>query len=399
MQMLQSLIPSVFGPSLESILEQLADDESRVTFLRNLYKPGRTEIADKILDLQENYTIMLQEADHALKKGRIVRFLEMAKKYVDTRINSGLEKVADTVIAWDNLEIGTYTMDKLSKVEQEDNWRRPLVHASRVAKHFGMQEKNTELLERLLELQKKKNTEYWRITETLIELDRYDEVINIYIQNNDLPQAFAVAESHLHDRVKEIAELILNNYEKNSGSDSDENGDKVRVKIYVHAAKILGKQEQAAQILMDQAKNYKYQGRVQYGYDLLKALMDLEKREEAQDFADKLEQACRAEKGNELDDYDREAIISIHETAGSIRRMKKIYHEMLNIQRIKKGKSSIEILQKAFKETGDTQFRQMQMLEYERSGSYLRAAKLAEELGKRELALTYRQMQTMVHDS
>ncbi len=61
--------------------------------------------------------------------------------------------------------------------------------------------------------------------------------------------------------------------------------------------------------------------------------------------------------------------------------------------------SKLETLQRAFKKTGDRQFKEMQMVEYERSGEYSGAAKAAEELGKKDLALMYKQMQTMVFDS
>lgn len=400
MQMLHNILDSLQSPKLETILAKLSDDQSRLTFLSNLYKPGRTLIADKILDLNEDYTIIQQEADHSLKKGNITRFLDMAKRYVDARIPKELDFVSDKIVKWGNTQIGIYAMNKLAEIEQEDGWRHPLLYAARIAKHFGMQDKNKVFLESLLDLQKKNHTAYWHIAETLIELGKYNEVLDIYLQDdNALSEALAVAKQHMLERVNEIAEKVMENYEKFAKDPELDNNKMVPVKVYVKAAKILGREEQAAQVLIEESASFTVDHRMLYGSNLLIALLDLDKQDEAQAFVSRTEQDLRAQRGEKLNYYDRKQTAIMHERAGNIVRTREIYDEMLFIQRRNNGHPSIETLQEAYKATGDKQYRETEMRELEREGCYSKAAQAAEEIGKKNLAEIYRQMQTMVMDS
>lgn len=68
---------------LDVLLENLHSDENRLRFLRGIYTPGNVEVAERILAISEDSSVIEDEMTHAKKAGDTDRFRSMAKKYIE----------------------------------------------------------------------------------------------------------------------------------------------------------------------------------------------------------------------------------------------------------------------------------------------------------------------------
>ena len=70
--------------TLDVILENLQSDKNRLNFLKKIYTPGNTDVADTILNLDsKNLTVLERELEHSRTKGTVDRFEVLAKKVID----------------------------------------------------------------------------------------------------------------------------------------------------------------------------------------------------------------------------------------------------------------------------------------------------------------------------
>ena len=384
---------------LNPILENLHSNEARLAFLTSIYVPGNVDIADKILTMGEDYSVIEKEMAHAKKTGNTDRFRDMAIKCIDHYVKNDLDiSLRDIVIEWQDSELADYAIEQLtSKPEENRRLENPLGYAIEIAQSFGKEEVAKQNLERLLVLQE--DSEYkFPAGETLEKLGRFSEAIDKYVESTEgrcsrfMDDALRIARENVPERIEEIAQIGFNAYEPETGFES----------IYVECAEILGKTKKAEKTLVKHSEKVKIKDSPRFYAGIVESLVKFGKNKEAKDLVKRVvKNEKKAKKSDTSYSFDRsEELARLYHAIGEIEPIREIYNERIDI-RIRKGhhpSNTLNDIKKVIEMTGDTSFREKELGIYEIQGEYQKAANLANELGKPELAQMYNIMYGQVQE-
>jgi len=386
---------------LDPILENLHSDEARLSFLRSIYVPGNVEVADKILTMREDYSVIEKEVAHAKKTGDTDRFRDIAIKHIDHYVKNDFDiSLRDIIIKWQDSELADYAIEQLtSKSEENRKLEGPLKYAAEIAQSFGKKEVAKQNLERLLALQEKDAKYEFTAGETLEKLGRFSEAIDKYVESAEgkylglIGKALKTARENVPERVEEIAQIGFNAYRPKNGVEN----------IYIECAEILGKTEKAEKTLVKHSKKVKVKDYPRFYARVVESLVKLGKNEEAKDLVRRVvkNEEKIAKKSNTSYSFNRpEELSRLYHAIGEIDPIIEIYNEKIDT-RIREGHHPSNILndiKKVVELTGDTSFREKELSIYEVQGEYQKAANLANELGKPELAKMYNTMHERVQE-
>ncbi len=385
---------------LNSILENLHSDEARLAFLTSIYVPGNTEVADRILNMREDSSVIGKEMAHAKKTGDISRFRYMAIKHIDYHIKHDYDiLLRDMVINWQDPELADYVITQMtSKSEENRRLEGSLKYATEIAQSYGKKEVAKQNLERLLAIQEKDTKFKFPAGETLKKLGRFSEAIDKYVESAKgrcsgfMGDALNIAKEHVPKRVKEIAQIGFNAYEPKTGFEN----------IYVECAEILGEIETAEEILVKRSKEVSVKNSPRSYARIVESLVKLGKNKEAKDLVRRVvKNEEKAKKSDTCYLFDRsEELARLYHAIGEINLIREIYNERIDTQ-IREGhhpSHALNNIKKVIKLTGDTSFREKELGIYERQGEYQKATNLANELGKPELAQVYNTMYKRVQE-
>lgn len=382
---------------LDVLLENLHSDDSRLHFLRNVYTPGNTEVADRILAMSGDSSVIEKEIAHARQAGDVGRFRQMAKRHIDYHVRHDFDILLRAiVIGWQDPELADYAIQKMtSKPEDNRKLEEPLEYAAEIAQAFGKEEVARQQLERLVALQDRDSKYRFPAAQTLVKLGRFDEAIDRYLEECDglawISDALKLAREHSPARVTEVAQRGFDQYKSGSGFEG----------LYVECARQVGQTRAAEKTLLRYAQTMKIDNPPSFYEKLVKALVQLNHVEEARQVVERVAQHEEQVKSSERRyEFDRPAELAIlYHAIGQTDAVRNIYAERIDI-RIREGydhSNVINDINRAIELTGDrATFLEKRMLLHEKHGKYEQASKLAAELRKPKLAENYRQMHQMV---
>jgi len=379
---------------LDTILGNLHSDEARLTFLRSIYVPGNTDVADRILSMSTNSSVIEKEIEHARQVGDTDRFVTMAKKEIDFHVDNGFKNLLkDRVIRWQDVDVADYAIARMTSVPEDNRILEfSLEYVAEIAQAFGKEEFAKQNLERLLTLQERDSEYKFSVAHTLIKLGRFDEAIDRYLEGgyHDIPSALNVAQEHSPTRITEVAQKGFDDYKQGSGFEE----------FYVECAEIVGKTRQAEKPLLDYAKKVKIESKPRFYDGLVKSLVKLGHEKEAKQLVEKVARHEESEKNSDRHyEFDRpEEMAGLYHAIGETDAVRNIYSERIDT-RIREGgrpSNTLNDIRKIIELTGDNTFREKELALYERQKEYDKAEILATELGKPELAETYSTMHQMV---
>jgi tetratricopeptide (TPR) repeat protein len=384
---------------LDNILTNLHSDKSKLAFLNKIYTPGNIEIADKILTMSEDSSVIEKEMAHAKKTEDTERFKDMARRYIDYCVTNDFNiLLGDIVIKWQDPELAEYAISQMtSKSEEDRKLEDSLEYAAEIAQSFGKEEVAKQNLERLLALQERDAEYKFPAGDTLKKLGRFSEAIDKYVESAEgkcsgvMGNALRIAREKVPERVKEIAQIGFDAYEPETEFES----------IYVECAEILGKTEEVEKTLVKYSKKVKVKDSPGFYAGVVESLMKLGRNKEAKDLVRRV--VKNEEKAKRCDSYysfDRpEELARLYHAIGETDAVKNIYLERIET-RIREGhhpSNAINDINKAIELTGDkATFMEKRFLLHEQQGEYEQASQLAEELGNSKLAESYKTMHQMV---
>lgn len=384
---------------LETIMRILHSDESRLAFLTSIYIPGNTEVADKILTINpENSFILENETAHAKSVGDINRFRDMAKRNIDWYVQNDCDiLLQNKVINWQDSELADYAIELLtSKSKEGRRLEGSLRYAAEIAQSFGKKDVAKQNLEKFLALQERDAKYKFPAGDTLKKLGRFSEAIDKYVESAEgrcsgfMGDALQIARENVPERVKEIAQIGFDAYEPTTGFEE----------IYVECAEILGKTKKAEKILVKYSKSVKVKDAPRFYEGVIKSLVKLGRDQKAKNLVERVRRnEVEAKRSERYYDFDRsEELARLYHAVGEIDAVREIYKERINI-RNREGhhpSNTLHDIKKAIELTGYISFREEEFGVYERQKEYKKAANLANELGKPELAQMYNTMYEMV---
>ena len=387
---------------LNPVLENLHSDKARLAFLKSIYTPGNIEIADRILAMDpKDSSVLSNETDYANQHNLKDRFVNMAKKCIDTRIRDehdgdfALQNIMDWTISWGNEEIAKYGMRKLTS---KSNTKSALIYAAEIAETFNRPAARKKYLESLLSMQEGGEFPF-SAGEILQKLGRFSEAIDKYIASTEgrcsgfMAHALQIAREHVPERLKEVAQKGFDTYTPSTGF----------TRIYVECAEILERTQEAEKTLVKHSKNVKVEDSPRYYEDFVEALIKFGRNQKAKNLVRKVESNEERAKRTLIHySFDRsEELAILYHLVGEIGPIKDIYNERIDT-RIRENhhpSHTLKDIQQAIELTGDTSFREKEFDLYEMQGEYQKAANLAKELGKPELAQAYNTMYEQVQAS
>jgi tetratricopeptide (TPR) repeat protein len=381
--------------TLDTILENLQDNNNRLTFLGRAYTPGNSAIADHILAIGLDSSIIRQELAYAVEHGEEGRVVVMGQHLVDSRIASGHGSLLkDEVIGLGNNTVTDYAIEALGAEGREED---SLETAAELCDSLGDREEvRVSLLERVFNLQMERNggEHPFSPAYTAEMLGRFDEAISLFKRSgyNWLDSALGIAKANVPGRVREIAEAGFNGFVSYDQLH--------RAELYLESARILGKEEEAKVKLEGIADNLAVVRGPNFYKGFVRALVSVGLEEEARGVVAN----CRS----------REVGIEQSETSlgsGDLRHLAELYRDIgdnesaVEIYLLKtdkdfaSGTPSVNYmpdLNAALALNGGTKVLERKALIFERDGKYDQAAVMARHLGKAELAETYEAMHGMV---
>ena len=138
--------------NLKYLLDSIHTKENKLTFLKNIYTPGDTKVADAILKRDPtNYNVIHGEIK--VTDGAGSRFESIARKYVDkytAKDATSAWHISETekVISWGNKKIAKYALSKIK--QNAGKFPTSLEHAADLAEAFCLEKEREEYLEAYL---------------------------------------------------------------------------------------------------------------------------------------------------------------------------------------------------------------------------------------------------------
>ncbi len=381
---------------LDTLLENLHSDENRLRFLRSIYTPGNTKVADRILVLSEDSSVIEREVTHAKKAGDTDRFRDMGREYIDYCVTHGFDiQLRNIVIRWQDPELADYAIAQMtSKSETDRKLEDSFKYSAEIARAFGKEDVARANLERLLALQERDSKYKFPAAQTLKKLGRFDEAIDRYLAcggYGELGNAMDLAREHSSNRVSKVAQRGFDSFDVKNGF----------AEFYVGCAEVLGKTKDAEKVLVKYAKKVKVERSPRFYNDVVKALVSLGQEKVARKLVERVAQHGEQVKASEkYHKFDRsEEMAQLYHTIGETDAVRNIYTKRIET-RIREGhhpSNTINDINKAIELTGDRiTFMKKRLLLHEKQEEYEQASKLATELGKPELAENYMLMHQMV---
>lgn len=383
---------------LDNVLDSLASDESRISFLKQIYSPGNTAIADRIFSLQkgslsESYENILEsELKYAGKESpNGKRFQEIAKKYLDSYFENHHPSLAISHLdKWNNEDLNNYAMQKMQNVvedkESPEHIKSDHLKAlSELAESLGNQELRMNSLEKLLTLQKKNGSP--SVDGTLKKLKRYGEALDNYLANKSYHNAFSLAKEKVPGKSKEIAEEIYSNIECGKGD----------VSLFLDCAEELGKIPEATKKVVEYSKDMKIEGdRPHSYYQLVQGLVKLNEIKMAEEI---VEEVGKSVKENSRREYEQsEDLAKLYDLIGDKDSIKEIYREIFENMVYKKFdlRNWDDMLERSRKILGDKKvFGNEEMRIWEKCANYEDAEKVARGIGNEKMVEIYSKMQNL----
>ncbi|KYK26764.1 hypothetical protein AYK26_04795 [Euryarchaeota archaeon SM23-78] len=377
---------------LDTIMGALHSDEAQLAFLRSIYAPGNTEVADRILAMSEDYSIIEKEITHARESGDTDRFRSMAKRHIDYYVTHDFDiLLRDIVKGWNDPELADYAIVQMtSKPEDDRKLEGPLQYSAEIAQAFGKEDVAQANLERLLALQERDSEYKFPSAQTLKKLGRFDEAIDRYLEAEWTSAAFNLAKEKSPGRLTAIAEIGFNEYKPGSGS----------AEFYVECATQIGKTAQAEKTLVEYAKKVKVDSSPRFYGGVVTALVSLGQEGVARKLVERVAKNEEQVKASDrYYEFDRsEEMAKLYHAIGETDAVRNIYAERIDtrIRERHHPSNALNDIKKAIEFTGDQSFREKELDIFERQREYQKAASLATELGKPELAQVYTTMHDMM---
>jgi len=387
---------------LDNLLGSLHSDKNRLAFLNRVYTPGNVDIADRILDLNPDASILEKEVGYAREHGDANRFTTLARRFIDHYVENNQDiLLRDRVIGWGDPDIADYAVTKLEETGREG----PLEYAGEIAQSFGQADRGRELLERLLAVQMEEKDDYAfsparicvKPASTCVKLGRFDEAIDLFMQSGYhwFDRALTVAREHVPGRVNEIAQRGFDEYAPAFHTQE----------TFVECAEILGKTDEAKKTLAREAKKLKPGSPPRYYQGLVSSLVKLGLGDEARTVVEKVS-AYQFQRAREREEDS--VHVSFHDEQKELARLYEAIGEQAPVKgillaRIDAGLNGgwhpshyTKDIEKGLELTGDPAFLERRLLLLEKEQKYDEASQLAGQLGNSELAESYRTMHQMV---
>lgn len=376
-------------------MDALHSEEAWLAFLRKIYVPGNTDVADRILAMKEDSSVIEKELAHAEQSGDLDRAREMAIQYIDYCVRNNFTSfLRNKVIKWNNSELADYAIEQMtSEFEEERRSEQVLECAAEIAQAFGKQDIATQNLERLLAFQEKDTEHKYRAGTTLKKLGRFGEAIDVYLEEGapwELKSALDLAREHCPNRITEVAQRGFNTFDTKRGF----------WEFYVECAEILDKKNKAERTAVKYARRTKIDDPPRCYEGIVNCLVKFGQDDEAKKLVSRIvrhEEYVR--KGEGYYEFDRPKELAVlHHAVGETAAIRKIYAERID-KRLREGhhpSNTQDDIKKAIELTGDQSFREKELDLLERERDYQKAAALATEIGKPELAQIYSTMYEMI---
>lgn len=378
-------------PSLDEMLATLHTDETRKDFLRQIYTPGNATVADHLLALGPDHSVLAREIDYALEHGPRERFETLAKQEIDHFARDGQgTPLQKRVLGWNDPALGVYALEQLGVAFSSGE---NLTAAAEIALAFGRREQAEILWARLLPLQMMNVSGSHRpAAETLVKLGRHREAIDIYLSGNsrysNYGHALSIAREHLPDQVNFIANAA---YIGRNRAFDFETGD---VATFLECAELLGHREDAREIILHKTKDIdpKYPPRMYQS--LVKALLKLSEWDVASVVVSSIARHQSAQRGNQ---YAVE-VGELWALLGDDRQLEEGYRSRVvsGLQQSWKDTMLMRDIEEGYAIRNNLWFLEQKMQIFEREGRYLDAASIARQMGKEETAVAYDAMAELV---
>lgn len=378
---------------LDTIMHTLNSDRSRLAFLKRIYEPGNTDVADRILALSKDAGIIEKEVAHAIEKGDTDRFQDMARAHIDYYTENDFDiLLRKTILKWGDAGLAEYAIAKMtSKPKDGRNLEGPFEYAADIAEAFGNKDKARELLESLLELQRADCEYKFPIAKTLVKLGRYGEAIDMYLADEShwFNDAFRIAQEHVPERVTEVAQKGFDAYKRGGN-----------VPFYVECAKVLGKTRKAEKTVVRDARKINKDESPRYYQGMAEALMSLGRESEAKALVKSVAafyEAKRLTGGAHSDSDGHREMARLYHAVGDTDGVKAVYTEGIQrrIRQRHHPSNTMEDIRAVVELTGDVSFREIEIQLLEEQREYEKAAALATTLGRADLSEIYSQMHRM----
>ena len=375
--------------NLEQILRNLHSNKNRLAFLEMIYTQGNFEVADEIINLKPNSSIVLEkEIEYARANNLSDRFHSYAKKLIDYYLLNGFDILArDEVKKWNDKELSDYAVKKLVANGEDSS----LEYASELLTRFGNEEEAKNVLSRLFSLRMIKydiDRKYpYSPAEIAEKIGMFKEALDLFIRADYLEHSLKIAEENVPERIAEVAKLGYHSYSLKTGSSV----------FFLRCARILGKESSARNTLLAEAENVNSEtasGFHQVG--LVKALVSLDFKIEARKLAEKLEKYVVETYTTRNFDLGNNNLAEMFLAIGDKEKAAQAYMRNVEMQLDQHPNNFMPELEKAFELTGDKAILEKKLLVLERIGEYNAAAVLARELENDKLADVYETMQQMI---
>ena len=379
---------------LDNLLGSLHSDKNKLTFLNCVYTPGNAEVADTILALSPNTSVLEKEVGYAREHGETQRFDSLARRFVDYYIQEGWDiALRDKVVGWGDKNIADYAVSKLEEKGEEST----LEYAGEIAQSFGQEQRARQLLERVLTVQMEKKDEYaFSPAGTCVKLGRFNEAIDLFMQSGYhwFDRALHIAKEHVPQRVNEVAQKGFEGYAPTFHTQE----------TYVECAEVLGKVDKAKKTLSCEAQKLTPDSPPRFYEGLVKSLAKLGMSNDARTVVQKVA-AYHFKRAQERKDMMH---VSFHDDQKELAGLYEVIGEQAPIRDILLARIDAGLnngwhpshydkdIERGFQLTGDKVFLERKLILFEQEQKYDEASKLASELGNTELADNYRIMHQMV---
>lgn len=382
--------------SLDILLGSLHSDKNKIAFLNRIYTLGNVEVADSILALTTDTSVLEQETDFAREHKVSQRFASLARRFVDCYVQNDWDIILrNKVFAWGDKEIADYAISRLEEKGQENS----LEYAGDIAQSFGQEQKARQLLERVLDVQMKKKDKYaFSPAGTCVKLGKFNEAIDLFMQEDYhwLGNALHVAKEHVPERVNEIAQIGFDTYAPAFHTQE----------TYVECAEVLGRLDKAKKTLSHEAKKLKLDLPPRFYEGLVASLVKLGLNDNAKTVVQKVAtyqfQKAKEDGGRNM------GFVSFYDEQKELARLYEVIGEQAPVKDILLARIDAGLkndwhpsnyeqdIEQGYQLTGDNVFLERKLVLLEKEQKYDEASKLASELGNAKLAVNYKAMSQMV---
>lgn len=448
--------------TLPTLLNHLHSDDSKSIFLRQLYSPGKTELADFILTNCPRQKIWWEaigkEIDFAKEHRQEERFLRLARRYLDGMVDDNYlthtpvdnyltYNHVDTMIEkWNHPALTEYAFTLLAEkcpLSPEKQDLMCLESAASIALQAGKKEEGTALIERMLQhYQKGEFGNPHLLAEKCRRAGWHQQAIDLYLQAGyrAYEKALSTALLHVPERAREIAEKGFNEYDEDD-NDRRYSYDQSGPSFYLACAGILGKVEEArARLLKPAARKTGEEaepgpqpedffgssepaemsspgaGCPPYpeipSLNKIQALVNLGEQNAAGTQVERARKDCDtfAAAYDNRHSYDEfQQFGELYEALGEKDKAQEMYRAEIDgrdgrlqlniIGELENPEGTLARIDEIYKTMKEPFFLEKKLEFFELTTDYEEAAGLATELGKAELAGTYRTMQQLVAEA